>query len=91
MQSGAATVRRALPPRLAARLRRALEKPNGKHGVIAHRIVVSVLGLVVRLTGASITALAMMGKDISPALPALSGTGLWTLSGMLAAVMRQPG
>ncbi len=67
------------------------EKPNGKHDVITHRIVVSVLGLVVMLTGVSITALAMMGKEIPPALPALGGTALGALSGMLAAVMRQPG
>ena len=53
--------------------------------------MVSVLGLVVMLTGVSITALAMMGKEIPPALPALGGTALGALSGMLAAVMRQPG
>ena len=64
---------------------------NGKHDVMTHRIVVSCLGLVVLLTGASITALAMMGKEIPPALPALGGTALGALSGMLAAAMRQPG
>ena len=67
------------------------EKSNGKHDVLTHRIVVSCLGLSVLLTGASITALAMMGKEIPPALPALGGTALGALSGMLAAVMRQPG
>ena len=67
------------------------QNPNGKHDVITHRIVVSCLGLVVLLTGASITALAMMGKEIPPALPALGGTALGALSGMLAAVMRQSG
>ena len=43
------------------------------------------------LTGASIMALAMMGKEIPPALPALGAAALGALSGMLAAVMRQPG
>ena len=33
------------------------KKPNGKHDVWKHRIVVTSLGLVVLLTGASITAL----------------------------------
>ncbi len=47
--------------------------------------------LVVLLTGASITALAMMGKEIPPALPALGGTALGALSDMLAAELRQPG
>jgi hypothetical protein len=65
------------------------EKPNGKHDVWTHRIVALCLGLVVLLTGASITALAMLGKDVPPALPALGGTALGALSGMLAAVMRQ--
>ncbi len=64
-------------------------KSNGKHDVITHRIVVTVLGAVVLLVGASITALAMMGKEVPPALPALGGTALGALTGMLAAVMRQ--
>jgi hypothetical protein len=54
-------------------------------------MVVPCLGLAVLLTRVSITALAMMGKEIPPALPALGGTALGALSGMLAAVMRQPG
>ena len=65
-------------------------RTNGKHDVITHRIVVMCLGAVVLLTGASITALAMMAKEVPPALPALGGTALGALSGMLAAVMRQP-
>ena len=36
----------------------------------------SYLGLVALLTETSITALAMMGKDVPPALPALGGTTL---------------
>jgi heme A synthase len=67
------------------------QKPNGKHDVWTHRIVALCLGLVVLLTGASITALAMLGKDVPPALPALGGTALGALSGMLAAVMRERG
>jgi hypothetical protein len=71
-------------------------KPNGKHDVWTHRIVARCLGLVVLLTGISITMLAMYGTDVPPALPALGGTALGgtalgALTGMLAAVMRQPG
>jgi hypothetical protein len=45
----------------------------------------------VLLTGASITALAVMVREVPPALPALGGTALGPLTGMLAAAMRQPG
>ena len=64
---------------------------NGKHDVVTHRIVVSCLGACVLLTGAAITALAMLGHEIPPALPALGGTALGALTGMLAAIMRAPG
>ena len=33
----------------------------------------------------------MMDKDLPLAMPALGGTALGAMSGMLAAVMRQPG
>jgi hypothetical protein len=64
-------------------------QPNGKHDVLTHRIVVSCLGACVLLTGGAITLLAVTGHDIPPALPALGGTALGALSGMLAAIMRQ--
>jgi hypothetical protein len=35
--------------------------------------------------------LATYSKEVPPALPALGGTVLGALTGMLAAVMRQPG
>ena len=63
---------------------------NGKHDVWTHRIVVSSLGLCVLLTGGAIAALAALGHEIPPALPALGGTALGALTGMLAAVMRSP-
>jgi hypothetical protein len=64
---------------------------NGKHDVITHRIVVSCLGACVLLTGAAITMLAVLGHEVPPALPALGGTALGALTGMLAAIMRAPG
>ncbi len=64
---------------------------NGKHDVITHRIVVTCLGACVLLTGVGITVLAMFGHEIPAALPALGGTALGALTGMLAAVMRAPG
>ncbi len=68
------------------------EQPtNGKHDVTTHRIVVSCLGACVLLTGAGITVLAMLGHEVPPALPALGGTALGALTGMLAAIMRAPG
>ena len=39
-------------------------KPNGKHDVLTHRIVVSCLGACVLLTGGAITLLAVTGHDI---------------------------
>jgi hypothetical protein len=53
-------------------------KPNGKHDVITHRFVVSCLG-----------ACVLHPSAVPPALPALGGTALGSLTGMLAAVMRQ--
>ena len=64
---------------------------NGKHDVITHRIVVSCLGACVLLTGMGITMLAILGHEIPAALPALGGTALGALTGMLAAIMRAPG
>lgn len=61
---------------------------NGKHDVHTHRIVVISLGLTVLMTGAAITALAALGLDVPPSLPALGGTALGALTGMLATIMR---
>jgi hypothetical protein len=63
---------------------------NGKHDVITHRLVVVSLGLTVLLTGLGITLLPILGKEVPPSLPALGGTALGALTGMLAAIMRQP-
>jgi hypothetical protein len=62
---------------------------NGKHDVITHRIVVCSLGATVLLTGAGIVLLALLGHEVPPALPALGGTALGALTGMLTAIMRQ--
>jgi hypothetical protein len=62
--------------------------PNGKHDVLTHRLVVVSLGATVLLTGAGITALALLGREVPPSLPALGGTALGALTGMLASIMR---
>ena len=67
----------------------ATPRPNGKHDVRTHRIVVASLGATVLLTGAAITVLAVLGREVPPSLPALGGTALGALTGMLAAIMRQ--
>ncbi len=64
-------------------------KPNGKHDVITHRIVVVCISATVLLTGAGITALAILGLDVPPALPALGGTALGALTGMLTSIMKK--
>jgi hypothetical protein len=63
--------------------------PNGRFDVVAYRIVVSCLGGCVLMTGAGITWLSAVGQEIPPALPALGGTALGALTGMLAAMMRR--
>jgi hypothetical protein len=69
---------RAAPPR-----------HNGRHDVLTHRLVVLSLGATVLLTGAGITVLAVLGREVPPSLPALGGTALGALAGMLATIMRQ--
>jgi hypothetical protein len=61
---------------------------NGKHDLLTHRIVVLSLSATVLLTGAGITILAALGLDIPPALPALGGTALGALTGMLTSIMK---
>ena len=61
---------------------------NGKHDLLTHRLVVACLSATVLLTGASITLLAALSLEVPPALPALGGTALGALSGMLASIMR---
>jgi hypothetical protein len=65
-------------------------KGNGKHDVFTHRLVVGSLGGTVLITALAITALAAAGREVPPALPALGGTALGALTGMLTAIMRQP-
>jgi hypothetical protein len=62
---------------------------NGRHDVITHRIVVLSLGATVLLTGAAITGLAILGLEVPPSLPALGGTALGALTGMLASIMKE--
>ena len=61
---------------------------NGRHDVITHRIVVSGLVCCVLVSLAGIIGLDLLGREIPPALPALGGTALGALTGMLAAVMK---
>ena len=61
---------------------------NGKHDVLTHRLVVLSLGATVLLTGAGITALARLGREVPPSLPALGGTALGALTGMLTSILR---
>ena len=61
---------------------------NGKHDVTTHRIVVGCLGGVVILCAISCTILPCLGHEIPPSIPALGGTALGALTGMLAAVMK---
>jgi hypothetical protein len=61
---------------------------NGKHDLITHRLVVGSLGASVILTVVSITILALLGQEIPPSLPAIGGTALGALTGMLTAIMR---
>ncbi len=68
--------------------RAAVPRPNGRHDVLTHRLVVISLGATVLLTGASITVLAVLGRDVPPSLPALGGTALGALTRMLATIMR---
>lgn len=63
--------------------------PNGKHDVWTHRIAVAALGLTVLLTAGAITALAACAAEIPPALPALGGTALGALTGMLSAIFQR--
>jgi hypothetical protein len=64
---------------------------NGKHDVVTHRIAVGSLGASVLLTALAITVLAVLGREVPPSLPALGGTALGALTGMLAAMMRGRG
>jgi hypothetical protein len=55
---------------------------------LTHRLVVLSLGATVLLTGAGITALALLGREVPPSLPALGGTALGALTGMIVSIMR---
>jgi hypothetical protein len=62
---------------------------NGKHDVVTHRIVVGCLGATMILTALAILWLGLLGRDVPPSLPAIGGTALGALTGMLTAIMRQ--
>jgi hypothetical protein len=61
---------------------------NGKHDVVTHRIVVCGLVACVLLSTLGIIAIDYTGREIPPALPAIGGTALGALTGMLAAIMK---
>ena len=67
------------------------ESTNGKHDIITHRIVVGCLGAFVVFTGLNITILQALNREIPAALPALGGTALGALAGMLASIMKNNG
>lgn len=56
--------------------------------IVTYRIVVSCLGATVLLTGGAITALAALGLDVPPSLPAFGGTALGALTGMLVSAAK---
>ncbi|MCC6420966.1 MAG: hypothetical protein IT429_22245 [Gemmataceae bacterium] len=63
---------------------------NGKRDVITHRILVCSLGGCVLLSALAIAVLAVLGQEVPPSLPAIGGTALGALTGMLASIMRNP-
>ncbi len=63
---------------------------NGKHDVQTHRIVVSGLVACVLLSIIGIIGIDCAGREIPAALPAIGGTALGALTGMLAAIMKSP-
>ena len=64
---------------------------NGRHDVVTHRIVVSGLVSCVLLSIAGIIGIELLGREVPPSLPAVGGTALGALTGMLAAVMKGNG
>jgi hypothetical protein len=64
--------------------------PNGKHDLRTHRIVVICLGTCSVLTVLSITLLALFKIDAPPSLTAIGSACVGALTGMLAAIMREP-
>lgn len=63
-------------------------KPNGKHDLLTHRIVVVSLGLTVILTGLNMTILQALGKEPPPALANIGSTAIGALAMALANIMR---
>jgi uncharacterized membrane protein YjjB (DUF3815 family) len=63
---------------------------NGRHDVTAHRYVVLTLGLTALGTVVSITVLALFGHDAPPSLTAIGSAAVGALTGMLAAIMKEP-
>jgi hypothetical protein len=63
---------------------------NGKHDLKTHRLVVLALGSTAVLTVVGITILALFGHDAPPSLTALGSAAVGALTGMLAAIMKEP-
>jgi hypothetical protein len=64
---------------------------NGKHDVTTHRIVVVGLVLAVLTSVLGIVFIDSLGHEVPPSLPAIGGTALGALTGMVAAIMRGSG
>jgi len=54
---------------------------------MTHRIVVGITACVL-LTTLMVGGLAVTGQEVPPSLPALGGTALGALTGMLASIMK---
>lgn len=68
----------------------ATAKPNGRHDVITHRIVVLSLGLTVILTGLNMTILQALGRTTPPELANIGCVAVGALAMCLSSIMRQP-
>jgi hypothetical protein len=66
------------------------QETNGRHDLRTHRIVVVSLGVCCVLTIVAITILAMAHIDAPPSLTAIGSACVGALTGMLAAIMREP-
>jgi hypothetical protein len=66
-------------------------RANGKHDVTTHRIVVVGLVLAVLSSVLGIIFIDATGREVPPSLPAIGGTALGALTGMLAAIMKGTG
>lgn len=63
-------------------------RPNGRHDVVTHRLVVLFLGLAVVFTGLNITILQALGRQPAAELANLGSVAIGALAMTLAQIMR---